>query len=92
MSSSRTKSLAESASKRRSRSSSQVRPLSASATGESPGLIALKRQHFTKKGRAARIARAQQALDEIEKIGSTFKIDNETLKWLAEDPILSTSD
>jgi len=74
--------------KRAATSGSQARPRRASATGESPGLTALKRQHFTKKGRTARIARAQQALAEIEKIGSTFKIDNETLKWLAEDPDL----
>jgi len=85
MGSSRTKSLAARSLKKRA-SSSQVRPHSASANGESPRLIALKRQHFTKKGRAARFARAQQALAEIEKLGSTFKIDNGTLRWLAEDP------
>ncbi len=89
MSSPRTKSLAESVSRRRAPiSSSQARPRGASATGENPRLIALKRRHFPKKGRVVRVASAQQALAEVEKIGSTFKIDNETLKSLAEDPDL----
>jgi len=60
----------------------------AAAPAENPKLAALKRAYFTKKGRAARIARAQQALIEIDKIGSTFKLDKETVKWLAEDPDL----
>lgn len=55
---------------------------------ENPRLAALKRRHFTKKGRAARIAGARQAFAEIERIGSTFKLDNETLKRLAENPDL----
>ncbi len=60
----------------------------AAAPVENPKLAALKRAYFSKKGRAARIARAQQALIEIDKIGSTFKLDKETVKWLAEDPDL----
>jgi len=48
----------------------------------------LKRSHFTKKGKSARIARAEQALLEIDKIGSTFKLDNETVRSIAEDPDL----
>ena len=55
---------------------------------ENPKLAALKRAHFTKKGKSARIARAEQALLEIDKIGSTFKLDNETVRSIAEDPDL----
>lgn len=64
------------------------RPSRPTTGAGSAKLAALKRAHFSKKGRKARIARAQQALLEIEKIGSTFKLDGETLKWLAEAPDL----
>lgn len=56
--------------------------------GVNPKLAALLRKHFTKKGRAARMARAKEALRVIDEVGSTFKLDNETLKWIAEDPDL----
>jgi hypothetical protein len=52
---------------------------------ENPKLAALKRAHFTKKGRAARIARAKKALEEAR---WDIPLDMETLKWLAEDPDL----
>jgi hypothetical protein len=51
-----------------------------------PKLAALKRSRFTKRGRTKRIQRAQQALGEIDRIGSTFKLDKDTLIRLAEDP------
>jgi hypothetical protein len=59
-----------------------------SINGENPKLAALLRKHFAKKGRAARIARAHEALRVIDEVGPTFKLDNETLKWIAEDPDL----
>jgi hypothetical protein len=55
---------------------------------ENPKLAALKRRHFMKKGQAARIARAEKALRVIDEVGSTFKLDIETMKSLAEDPDL----
>ena len=59
-----------------------------SSNGGNPKLAAVLRKHFAKKGRAARIARAHEALRVIDEIGPTFKLDNETLKWIAEDPDL----
>lgn len=56
---------------------------SAPAPAENPKLAALKRAHFTKKGRAARIARAKKALEEFK---WDLDLDAETIKWLAEDP------
>jgi len=55
---------------------------------ENPKLAELKRRYFSKKGRTARIKRAEQALIEIDRIGSTFKLDKDTVNWLAEDPDL----
>lgn len=34
------------------------------------------------------MARAREALRVIDGVGSTFKLDNERLKWIAEDPDL----
>jgi hypothetical protein len=57
--------------------------------GVNPKLAALLRKHFTKKGRAERIARAEKAWKEAMEIASTFKkLDPETVKWIAEDPDL----
>ena len=57
--------------------------------GVNPKLAKLLRQHFTRKGRAARIARAAEAWRVIEEVGSTFKkLDPDTIKWIAEDPDL----
>jgi len=54
-----------------------------------PKLAELLRKHFTKKGRAERIARAEKAWNEAVEIASTFKnIDDETWKWIAENPDL----
>ena len=52
---------------------------------DNPKLAALKRAHFTKKGRAARIAHARRALEEAR---WDTGLDIETIKWLAEDPDL----
>ena len=56
--------------------------------GVNPKLAAILRKHFSEKGRAARVARAREALRVIDEVGATFKLDNETLKWIAEDPDL----
>lgn len=53
------------------------------AIKENPRLAALKRKHFTKKGRASRIARALKALEQFT---WDFSLDDATLKWIAEDP------
>lgn len=54
-----------------------------------PKLAELARKQWPEKGRAERIARAEQAWKEIREIASTFKkLDPETLKWIAEDPEL----
>jgi hypothetical protein len=58
---------------------------SATAPTENPKLAALKRAHFTKKGRAARIARAKKTLEEAR---WDTGLDIETIKWIAEDPDL----
>ncbi len=57
----------------------------AGAQAENPKLKALLRAHFTKKGRAARIARARKALQEAR---WDTGLDRETLIRLAEDPDL----
>jgi hypothetical protein len=54
-----------------------------------PKLAELARKQWPEKGRAERIARAEQAWKEIQLIASTFKkLDPETLKWIAEGPDL----
>ncbi len=55
------------------------------AQAENPKLKALLRAHFTKKGRAARIARARKALEEAR---WDTGLDRETIIRLAEDPDL----
>ena len=53
--------------------------------GVSPKLSALLRKHFTEKGRAERIARAEKAWQKAVEIASTFKnIDDETWKLIAQ--------
>ena len=60
-----------------------------SAARISPKEAAFIRKHWPAKGRAERIARAEQAWKEIIEIASTSKrLDPETLKWIAEDPDL----
>jgi len=55
----------------------------------SPKVAAFIRKHWPAKGRAERIARAEQAWKEATEIASTFKkLDAETIKWIAEDPDL----
>ena len=49
---------------------------------ENPKLAALKRSHFTKKGKSARIARALRTL---ERFRADFDLDAETWKWVAQD-------
>jgi hypothetical protein len=56
-----------------------------SATGENPKLAALKRAHFNKKDRSARISKA---LETLEKFRWDLDLDPETIKWIAEDPDL----
>lgn len=68
-----------------SRTSRPKKPKSAAAPPDNPKLAALKRAHFTKKGRAARIARARKALEEFR---WDVDLNTETIKWLAEDPDL----
>jgi hypothetical protein len=55
---------------------------------ENPKLAELKLRYFSKKGRTARIKRAEQALIVIDRVGSSFKLDKNTVNWLAEDPDL----
>ena len=50
---------------------------------ENPRLAALKRSHFTKKGRKARISRGLQAL---ERFRWDLDLDAETIRWAAENP------
>jgi hypothetical protein len=55
----------------------------------SPKAAAFIRKHSPAKGRAERIARAEQAWNEAVEIASTFKkLDPESVKWIAEDPDL----
>jgi hypothetical protein len=61
-----------------------IRSRRQSADGkENPKLAALKRKHFTKRGRAARI---DHALKTLNQFSWDFGLDDETLKWAAEDP------
>jgi hypothetical protein len=56
-----------------------------SAARISPKKAAFIRKHWPAKGRAERIARAEQAWKEAVKIASTFKkIDKETWKLIAQ--------
>jgi hypothetical protein len=45
-------------------------------------LAELKAKHFTVKGREQRIAKA---LEILNRPGPTFRLDKETVKWLAQD-------
>jgi hypothetical protein len=45
-------------------------------------LAELKARHFTSKGRQDRIAKA---LEILSRPGPTFKLDKETVKWIAQD-------
>ncbi|TMB65316.1 MAG: hypothetical protein E6J54_25945 [Deltaproteobacteria bacterium] len=45
-------------------------------------LAELKAKHFTAKGRKQRIAKA---LEILSRPGPTFKLDRETVKWIAQD-------
>jgi len=45
-------------------------------------LAALKARHFTPKGREDRIAKA---LEILSRPGPTFKLDKETVRWIAQD-------
>jgi hypothetical protein len=45
-------------------------------------LAELKAKHFTPKGREQRIAKA---LEILNRPGPTFKLDRETVKWIAQD-------
>ncbi len=55
------------------------------ATEENPKLAALKRAHFTKKDRSARISKALEAL---EKFRWDLDLDPETIKGSRKDPDL----
>jgi hypothetical protein len=54
------------------------------ATHEAPKdkLAELKAKHFTRKGRKQRIAKA---LEILNRPGPSFKLDRETVKWIAQD-------
>ena len=45
-------------------------------------LAELKAKHFTPQGRKERIAKA---LEILSRPGATFKLDKETVKWVAQD-------
>lgn len=45
-------------------------------------LAELKAKHFTSEGREERIAKA---LEILSRSGPTFKLDKETVKWIAQD-------
>jgi hypothetical protein len=45
-------------------------------------LAELKAKHFTLRGREQRIAKA---LETLNRPGPTFKLDRETVKWIAQD-------
>jgi hypothetical protein len=45
-------------------------------------LAELKARHFTPKGRERRIAKA---LEILNRPGPTFKLDRETVTWIAQD-------
>jgi hypothetical protein len=65
------------------RVSNRTSPKPARHVRENPRLAALKRSHFTKKGRKARISRGLQAL---ERFRWDLDLDAETIKWAAENP------
>ncbi len=90
MSSPRSQHSAPPAEKKRSSAPKPITRSRAIATErkENPKLAALKRRHFTKKGRAARIDRAMKTLDQFH---WDFGFDDETLKWTAEDPDIEHS-
>jgi len=50
---------------------------------ENPRLAALKRSHFTKKGREGRISRGLKALERFQ---WDLDLDRGTIRWAAEDP------
>ena len=71
------------------KSANRVAKAPDSSTKKSPKVEAFIRKHWPAKGRAQRIARAEQAWKEAMEIASTFKrLDSETVKWIAEDPEL----
>jgi hypothetical protein len=75
--------------KKNRRTKSAASTATKSVAGISPKQAAFIRKHWPAKGRAERIARAEQAWKEIQEIASTFKkLDPETLRWIAEDPDL----
>jgi len=45
-------------------------------------LAKIKTRHFTPKGREDRIAKA---LEILSRPGPTFKLDKETVRWIAQD-------
>ena len=45
-------------------------------------LAELKAKHFSPKGREQRIAKA---LETLKRPGPTFKLDRDTVKWIAQD-------
>ncbi len=47
----------------------------------------LKAKHFSSKGRKERIAKA---LEILNRPGPTFKLDRETVKWIAQDAEIET--
>ena len=71
------------------KSADRVAKASDLSVKKSPKVEAFIRKHWPAKGRAQRIARAEQAWKEAMEIASTFKrLDSETVKWIAEDPDL----
>jgi hypothetical protein len=71
------------------KSTNRVAKASGSSMKESSKVEAFIRKHWPAKGRAQRIARAEQAWKEAMEIASTFKkLDPATVKWIAEDPDL----
>jgi hypothetical protein len=63
--------------------SASTSPKPARYMHENPHLTALKRSHFTKKGRKARISRGLQALERFQ---WDLDLDPQTIRWAAEDP------
>ncbi len=63
--------------------SAKTAPKPSGHVRENPRLTALKRSHFTKKGRNARISRGLEALERFQ---WDLELDGETIKWAAEDP------
>jgi hypothetical protein len=63
--------------------SARTSPKPARHSHKNPRLAALKRSHFTKQGREARISRGLQALERFQ---WDLELDPETIRWAAEDP------